>query len=74
LFVIRHDSTAPTQTNFLKLTDQVLGFGNGWNDTTANFHCAKVVMQYYYTTLKPPSSAVLSAQSCNANPGSFGSN
>lgn len=74
LFVIRHDSTAPTQTGFLKLTDQVLGFGNGWNDTTANFHCAKVVMQYYYTTLKPPSSAVLSAQSCNANPGSFGSN
>lgn len=74
LFLIRADTSAPAQTNFLKLTDQVLGYGNGWTDTTANFHCAKVVMQYFYTTLKPPSSQVLSAQTCNANPGSFGSN
>lgn len=73
LFLIRADTSAPGQTSFLKLTDQILGYGNGWTDQTANFHCAKVVMQYFYTTLKAPTSAQLTAQSCPANPGSFGS-
>jgi hypothetical protein len=63
LFVIRHDSTAPTQTGFLKLTDQVLGKGS-WIDSTANFQCAKVAMQYYYTTGAPPTISQLTSRMC----------
>ena len=67
LFTIRHDTTAPTQTGFLKLTDQVLGFGS-WNTSTANFRCAKMAMQYYYTTGLPPTPSQLQFQNCPAVP------
>jgi len=73
LFTIAYDSTAPGQTNFLQLTDQILGFGNGWADATGNFHCAKVVMEYFFVGLKPPTPAQLTAQGCASNPGNFGS-
>lgn len=70
LFLIKIDSTAPTQTSFLKLTDQVLGKGS-WTSNTANFQCSKLVVQFYVETLAPPSSSDLTLRGCPGTPGSF---
>jgi len=69
LFTIRHD-TAGSPAMFLQLTDSMLGYGS-YTSSTANFQCLKLVMQFYYTDVVPPTSADLTARGCPANPGSF---
>lgn len=58
LFTIRHNTIGSTQVNFLKQTDQALGFGT-YNTTTAAFRCTKIAMQNLYLDphLNPPASA-----------------
>lgn len=58
LFVIRHNTIGSAQVNFLKETDQALGFGT-YNTTTAAFRCTKIAMQNLYLNpdVNPPASA-----------------
>jgi hypothetical protein len=69
LFAIRHDPSGSV-ANFLQLTDSILGYGS-YTSSTANFQCLKLVMQFYYTDVAPPTSADLTARGCPASPGSF---
>lgn len=70
LFVIRHASIDPTQMDFLKQTDQALGYGS-YNTAGAAFRCTKIAMQaFYLTPATAPSSTLLLNAMC-PNPSSY---